>query len=161
MRPLPRYKGGCARGSRRFGRVKMLIQVFPLLALSVIVYNVIVLVTGNAETAAFLARGVEITLFSGQSWKLTIGDLLVVVSLVLLFVEILKSTITTANSIANHALSMLVVIVCLVEFLMFNGFGTSVFFMILCMTIIDVIAGFSITIVASKRDLGVAPPMVG
>ena len=44
---------------------------------------------------------------------------------------------------------------------MFKGFGTSPFFIIICMTVIDVIAGFSITIVASKRDLGVAPPMVG
>lgn len=139
----------------------MLLHVFPLLALSVIVYNVIVLIAGDTGTAAFLSRGIEITLFSGEAWKFTIGDLLIVISLVLLFVEILKSTVTTANSIANHALSMLVVIVCLIEFLMFKGFGTSVFFVILCMGIIDVIAGFSITIVASKRDLGVAPPVVG
>lgn len=139
----------------------MLLQVFPLLALSVIVYNVIVLVTGDVGAAAFFARGIEITLFSGDFWKFTIGDLLVVVSLVLLFIEILKSTVTTANAIANHALSMLLVIVCLIEFMMFKGFGTSTFFLIMCMTLIDVIAGFSITIVASKRDLGVAPPMVG
>jgi len=139
----------------------MLLQVFPLLALSVIVYNIVVLVTGDAGAAAFFARGIEIPLFSGDPWKLTIGDLLVVVSLVLLFVEILKSTITTANSIANHALSMLVVIVCLIEFLMFKGFGTSTFFLIMCMALIDVIAGFSITIVASKRDFGVSPPVVG
>jgi len=56
---------------------------------------------------------------------------------------------------------MLVVIVALIEFLMFKGFGTSTFFIIMCMGLIDVIAGFSITIVASKRDLGVAPPVVG
>jgi len=139
----------------------MLLQVFPLLALSVVVYNIIVLVTGDVEAVLFLQRGIEITLFSGEAWKFTIGDLLVVISLVLLFVEILKSTVTTANSIANHALSMLVVIVALIEFLMFKGFGTSTFFIIMCMGLIDVIAGFSITIVASKRDLGVAPPVVG
>lgn len=139
----------------------MLLQVFPLLALSVVVYNIIVLVTGDVEAVLFLQRGIEITLFSGEAWKFTISDLLIVVSLVLLFVEILKSTVTTANSIANHALSMLVVIVALIEFLMFKGFGTSTFFIIMCMGLIDVIAGFSITIVASKRDLGVAPPVVG
>jgi len=139
----------------------MLLQVFPLLALSVVVYNIIVLVTGDVEAVLFLQRGIEITLFSGEAWKFMIGDLLIVVSLVLLFVEILKSTVTTANSIANHALSMLVVIVALIEFLMFKGFGTSTFFIIMCMGLIDVIAGFSITIVASKRDLGVAPPVVG
>ena len=139
----------------------MLLQVFPLLALSVVVYNIIVLVTGDVEAVLFLQRGIEITLFSGEAWKFTIGDLLIVVSLVLLFVEILKSTVTTANSIANHSLSLLVGIVALIEFLMFKGFGTSTFFIIMCMGLIDVIAGFSITIVASKRDLGVAPPVVG
>lgn len=139
----------------------MLVQVFPLLALSVIVYNILVLVVGSADMAAFMLRGITITLFSGEPWKFTVGDLFVVVSLVLLFVEILKSTVTTANSIANHSLSLLVGIVGLIEFLMFKGFGTSPFFLVVCMCIIDVIAGFSITIVASKRDLGVAPPVVG
>jgi hypothetical protein len=139
----------------------MLIQVFPLLAISLIVYNVLVLVVGGPAMAAFLNRGIEISLFSGDMWKFTIADLLIIVSLVLLFVEILKSTITTANSIANHALSMLVAVIALVQFLMMTGFGTSTMFLVICMAIIDVIAGFSITIVASKRDLGVAPPMVG
>lgn len=139
----------------------MLVQVFPLLAISVIVYNILVLIVGSADMAAFLLRGIEMTLFSGQVWKFTIADLFIVVSLILLFVEILKSTVTTANSIANHALSLLVGILALIEFLMFKGFGTSAFFIIMCMTAIDVIAGFSITIVASKRDLGVAPPVVG
>ena len=139
----------------------MLVQVFPLLALSLVIYNLLVLVVGGVEMAAFLNRGIDITLFSGQLWKFTFSDLLIVVSLVMLFVEILKSTVTTANSIANHALSMLVVIVALIQFLMFHGFGTSTFFIIMCMALIDVIAGFSITIVASKRDLGVGQPMVG
>ena len=107
----------------------MLIQVFPLLALSVIVYNILVLVAGDsslvdAGMTGFLNKGIEIGLFSGGAWKFTIGDLFIVVSLVLLFVEILKSTVTTANSIANHALSLLVGVVALIEFLMFKGFGT-------------------------------------
>ena len=79
----------------------MLIQVFPLLALSVIVYNILVLVAGDsslvdAGMTGFLNKGIEIGLFSGGAWKFTIGDLFIVVSLVLLFVEILKSTVTTA-----------------------------------------------------------------
>lgn len=151
----------------------MLVQVFPLLAVSVIIYNILVLVGGDSSAMVngvadpglgmtqFLNQGVTIPLFSGGAWTFTIGDLLIVVSLILLFVEILKSTVTTANSIANHALSMLVGVIALIEFLMFPGFGTSPFFIIICMTVIDVIAGFSITIVASKRDLGMSPPMVG
>jgi hypothetical protein len=145
----------------------MLLQVFPLLAISLVAYNVMVLIVGGGgvpvgyDMDAFLARGIEISMFSGDPWKFTIGDLLLVGSLFLLFVEILKSTVTTANSIANHALSMVILIVGLIQFLMMPGFATSAFFIILCMMVIDIIAGFSITIVASKRDLGVAPPIMG
>ncbi len=145
----------------------MLIQVFPLLAISLIAYNVLALVVGGdgvppgIDMDLFLARGIEMSMFSGDPWKFTLGDLLLVGSLGLLFVEILKSTVTTANSIANHALSMLIFVIGLVQFLMMPGFATGVFFLILCMMLIDIIAGFSITIVASKRDLGVAPPVVG
>ncbi len=45
----------------------MLLQVFPLLALSAIVYNIIVLVTGDVEAPMFFQRGIEITLFSGEA----------------------------------------------------------------------------------------------
>jgi hypothetical protein len=150
----------------------MLVQVFPLLALSILAYNILVLIVGGGPVvladgtatdamAVFMNKGIGITLFSGVQWKFTIGDLFIVISLILLFVEILKSTVTTANSIANHSLSLLVGIVGLIEFLMFKGFGTSPFFLVIVMCVIDVIAGFSITIVASKRDFGVAPPVVG
>ena len=69
----------------------MLVQVFPLLALSVIVYNILVLVVGDSSLVdsgmtAFLNKGIEIGLFSGGAWKFTIGDLFIVVSLIPVFV---------------------------------------------------------------------------
>ena len=46
-------------------------------------------------------------------------------------------------------------IICLVEFLMFEGFATSVFFLIMLMTLMDVMAGFMVTIASARRDFNV------
>ena len=40
----------------------------------------------------------------------------------------------------------------LVEFLLIQGFATSTFFLILTMVMLDVVAGFIVTIIASRRD---------
>ncbi len=48
---------------------------------------------------------------------------------------------------------MLLFIVCLVEFLLFSAFATSTFFLVTLMVLLDVLAGFIVTIVASRRDV--------
>jgi hypothetical protein len=93
-------------------------------------------------------------MFSGEVWKFSFGDLLVLVSLLLLFVEVVKATRTTAREIINHGLSMLVFVVALIEFITLKGFATSPFFFIMAMTLFDVIAGYTISIVAAEHDLG-------
>ena len=83
------------------------------------------------------------------------GDILILVSLLFLFVEILKSTSTGTATILNHAVSMILFIVCLVEFLLFKNFATSAFFILTMMTLLDVLAGVVVTIVSARRDFAV------
>ena len=126
---------------------------FPFLLLSVIAYNAIVFMTGTTfETAV-----TQVPMISGAVWTLTLGDLLVMATLVLLFVEILKATRTGGNSLIDHALSTIVFIVCLIEFLVVPEAATSLFFFITLITLIDVVAGFSVTIRAARRDFAVGP----
>lgn len=139
----------------------MLFIIFPFLTISVILYTLFFLFVGGADLPVFLGRNFEFTLFSGEAWKLTIGDALLAFSLVMLFIELLKSTTATANSIANHALSTVLLVTSIIVFLNVPGFGTSVFFLIMCMNALDIIAGFSISIATSKRDIGVTEPLVG
>jgi hypothetical protein len=56
--------------------------------------------------------------------------------------------------IFNHALSMLVFIICLIEFLLVPAFSTSVFFIIMAMALLDVLAGVVVTIISARRDVG-------
>lgn len=140
-----------------------MLRSFPLLLLAVVLYNLLAAIHGfdGVGTDTLLAYHVPVKMFSGQVWKFSVGDLVVVVSLGLLFVEVVKATRTTAVEVINHALSMLVFIVALVEFITLPAFATSPFFFLVIMALFDIVAGFTISIVAAKRDLGVAGGIIG
>jgi hypothetical protein len=139
----------------------MYFAAFPLLALPVLVYNLVTFATrADASQAVSQLQGrvFEIPMASGGVWDVTLGDLLIAASLVILFIELLKSTTSRRIAIINHALSLLLFIVCLVEFLLLKGFSTSVFFLITLMVLLDVLAGFIVTIIAARRDIGLMGP---
>ncbi|GBE43552.1 MAG TPA: hypothetical protein ENH05_07360 [Rhizobiales bacterium] len=125
----------------------------PYLILSVIAYNAIVFMTGTSfETIVF-----QVPMMSGAMWTFTLSDMLITGTLFLLFIEILKATRTSGNSLVDHALSTIVFIICIIEFLVVPEAATSLFFFITLITLIDVIAGFSVTIRAARRDFAVGP----
>ncbi len=134
-------------------------RVFPVLLIVVTVYSVIALahgLVGNDAMQTFLAREhVTFHMFSGDLWDFNLGDLLVTLGFVCLFIEIVKSTRTTSRDLVNHGLSVLVFVIAIVEFIVVRGFSTSVFFFIMVMTAFDVIAGYTISVVAAEHDLGV------
>jgi hypothetical protein len=103
---------------------------------------------------AFDLQLFSVGMISDANWTLTLGDLVILITLVLLFVELIKATRTGGSSIVDHALSTILFVFCLVEFLLVPQAATSVFFFIMMVTMIDVVAGFSITIRAARRDFG-------
>lgn len=121
----------------------------PLLILVVLAYNAVAL-TGAADLAQpMLSAG----LVSGVRWSLTIGDLLVALGVLLLYLEIFKATRSSNTSIIDHLLSMVLFVVVLVQFLLLPAFGTSTFFLLLLLCFVDVIAGFTVTISSARRDI--------
>ena len=131
---------------------------FPLLALPVLLYNVVLLTLkgglSSPDAAAQFAQPLfTIHMTSAGAWPVSLGDLFLAASLVVLFIELLKSTNSRNVAIINHSLSMILFVACLVEFLLLKGFSTSVFFLITLMVLLDVLAGFIVTIVASRRDI--------
>jgi len=125
-----------------------MIGTLPLLALVVIAYNLIVFLTGwTMQTELF-----SVTLVSTAVWTVAVGDVLIFFGLILLFVELISATRTGASTIVNHALSMLVLLIALVEFVVLPQFGNSLFFLIVVLVLLDVIAGFTVTITSARRD---------
>jgi hypothetical protein len=135
-----------------------MLRQFPLTLIVIIVYNFMAFggwAVGNHNLEPFLLNhAVTIPLVSGDKWTFSLADLFLLVTLILLFVEIIKATRTTAREIINHGLSMLTFIVALIEFIALKGFATSTFFFLMAMSLFDVIAGYTISIVAAEHDLG-------
>lgn len=135
---------------------------FPLLALPVIVYNLLALtMEGGLKSMtaqADLGRQMfSIHMASGSAWPVGLGDLILAGSLVVLFVELLKSTTSQRVAIINHTLSMVLFIICLIEFLLFPSFATSTFFLLMLMVLLDFLAGFIVTVVSARRDIDFTP----
>jgi hypothetical protein len=92
---------------------------------------------------------------SGATWAISLGDVLIALSLIFLFIEMLKATRTSSRSLFDHLLSTVVFIGALVEFLLVPQAATSVFAILLTMSLIDVLAGWSVSMRAARRDLTV------
>ena len=136
-----------------------MLRLFPLLLLPVILYNLIALGGGaimhmNIQEALSYQHALSIPMFSGDIWRFSFGDFLILLTLGLLFVEVVKATRTTSREIINHGLSMVTFVIALIEFITLKGFASTPFFFIMIMTLFDVIAGYTISIVAAEHDLG-------
>jgi hypothetical protein len=125
-----------------------MLKIFPFMAIVVATYNALALLTPTPLTSVI----VELPLPSGAAWTISVGDGLVICAVVLLFVEIIAATSTRTSSIVNHGLSMLVFVVCVVEFLLVPACGTSAFFLITMISLLDVVAGYSVSILTARRD---------
>ena len=134
----------------------------PLLMIPVAIYAVVIL-TGAGGAAGVMGAEqalrepvLTIPMVSGSGWNIGAGDLILFLALILLFFELLKSTSSQKVAIVNHALSMILFVACLVAFLLIKGFATSTFFLILTMVMLDVLAGFIVTIISARRDVDFA-----
>lgn len=123
---------------------------FPLLLIPFAIYNMI----------AFLFKaGFNDTLFSIRlpstaTLNVTTSDALIILSIVLLFVEILKATRIGTRSIVDHVLSFVLFIIMAGEFLIVPWAATSTFLLMLVIAFVDVVGGFSVSIRTAQRDIG-------
>ena len=145
-------RGGPAKGS------SSMFNVFPLMIIPVIVYVVVAFVLGGPDQAS-MALALNQTVFQIEMvsgpWALPVGDLLIILGMLFLFVELIKSAGSGTATIINHGLSMAVFVISMALFLLVGKFGTSAFFLITLMTLMDTVAGFVVTIIAARRDLAV------
>lgn len=134
----------------------MSLRAIPLIVIAFIVYNLVVLWGGNVPADEILNKQLfQLRMVSGANWVFRTSDLIILLTMLLLFVELVKSTYTSSSQMIDHGLSMLVFIACLVEFLLQPKATTSVFFFIMTAALVDVVAGALIGIRAARRDLNI------
>lgn len=125
---------------------------FPLLLVPFAIYNII----------AFLMPGVSWTgvvttihMVSDANWTMSVGDILITLAILLLFGEVMKSTRIGMRTVVDHALSLILFLGMLVEFLLVKQAATATFFLLLIVSFIDVLSGFAVTLRSAQRDLTV------
>ncbi|RWF75960.1 MAG: hypothetical protein EOS26_14180 [Mesorhizobium sp.] len=125
----------------------------PLLIVPFVLYNLGLLGIFGGGDDPWASQMFSVRMMSGGVFSMTLGDLIVLIGLILFFIEIVKSTRTSNASIMDHLLSTFVFVAFLVEFLLVKGAAHSVFFTLMVITLVDVLAGFSVSMRAATRDI--------
>ena len=132
----------------------MYLVAFPLLLIPFVLYNMVAfLLDMDFSTALF-----NVPLLSGRSMTVSTGDLLVLLGIVLLYVEILKATRMSSKAIMDHVLSFVLFIVMVIQFIAMQRAATSTYLMLMALSFVDVIGGFTITIRTAQRDISLDRP---
>jgi hypothetical protein len=127
----------------------MYLVAFPLLLVPFALYNMVAFLLGME----FNVRMFSVPLLSGKSMDINIGDLLILLAVMLLYVEILKSTRMSSKAIMDHVLSMILFMAMTIEFITVQKAATSTFLILLALSFVDVIGGFTVTIRTAQRDV--------
>jgi hypothetical protein len=123
---------------------------FPLLVITFAIYNMIAFLLPGLTWTASVAT---IHLISGQDWTVTPEDIILAFAIVLLGIEVIKAARAGIRGLTDHILSMVLFIVMLVEFLLVVRAGTSTFFILMVISLVDVLAGFIIQARTAQRDI--------
>ena len=133
----------------------MFVLGFPLLLLSFAIYNMIAFLTPGVSWTAAVTT---VHMMSGADWVLTWEDILIAFSLFLLWVELIKATRIGLRSVMDHILAMALFVAMLVEFLLVKNAGTSTFFLLMIIALVDVLGGFIVSMRSSTRQIEVEGP---
>jgi hypothetical protein len=125
----------------------------PLLVVPFVIYNIVAFLFFGGSPTGWSIGLFTIPMVSGTPWAITAGDFLLVIGIVALFIEVLKSTNAGRSSIVEHMLSMVLFVAFLIEFLLAGAASSSVFFLLMVMALIDVVAGFTVSITSAGRDV--------
>ncbi|WP_291306364.1 MULTISPECIES: hypothetical protein [unclassified Devosia] len=125
----------------------------PLLVIPFVLYNLLAFAMFGGLPGGWSSQLFSIHMVSGTDWSLTWGDLMLLIGIICLFFEVLKSTNTGRSSLIEHMLSTVLFIVFLVEFILVGAAASSTFFLLMAMSFVDVVAGFSISITGAGRDV--------
>jgi membrane-anchored protein YejM (alkaline phosphatase superfamily) len=125
---------------------------FPLLLIPFAIYNIIAFLMPGVAWSSVVST---VHMMSGVDWTMTAGDVLVALAILLLCGEVMKSSRISRRTIIDHALSLILFLGMLIEFILVKQAATATFFLLLVVGFIDVLGGFAVTLRSAQRDLTV------
>jgi len=128
---------------------------FPLLLIPVAICNIIAFLMPDLALSGPIPL-FPITLMSKDIWMVTLNDLLVALSILLLWLEVMRAARPAPKYFTDHFLSLLVFGAAATEFVMLPKFGNATFFLITLTAMVDFLAGISLR---ARRPRRVAAPV--
>ena len=126
---------------------------FPLLLIPLAIYNIIVFLMPGVS---FTDPLVKLTLMSGAEWPVTLSDVLLTLGILLLLAEVIKGARPGAKYLTDHLLSLIVFGAAAAEFVLWPKFGTSTFFLLTGLALVDFLSGLALR--TRRRAVAVAAP---
>jgi len=131
---------------------------FPLLLIPLAVYNIIAFLMPGVSFADSLVR---LPLVSGAEWPISLSDVLLTLGILLLLLEIIKGARPGAKYLTDHLLSLVVFGASAAEFVMWPKFGTSTYFLLSLLALVDFLSGLTLrtrrVVQVGPRHLAVTP----
>jgi len=127
-----------------------ILKKIPMFGFLFVLINLVILI---GKSDIMTRQLLSITLISKAVWILFFGDLFVILGLICLTIQIIKATRTSQAEVVDHILSTLIFVLFLIEFIVVGAAGTSTFFILMLMSLLAVIVGFTITISTARRDI--------
>jgi hypothetical protein len=134
---------------------------FPLLLIPLAICNIIVFLMPELSFSAPL---VTVPLMSGVGWAVTLSDGLVALGILMLLFEVIKGARPGAKYLTDHLLSLIVFGGAAAEFVMLPRFGTSTYFLLTALALVDFLSGIALrsrrsrAAVAAPSAKAVRPP---
>ncbi len=114
---------------------------FPLLLIPLAIYNIIVFLMPGVTLAEPV---LTLTLMSGAGWPVTLSDILLALGILLLLLEVIKGARPGAKYLTDHLLSLIVFGAAAAEFLLWPKFGTSTYFLLSLLSLVDFLSGIAL-----------------
>jgi hypothetical protein len=130
---------------------------FPLLLIPLAIYNIVVFLMPGVSLTEPLVR---LTLVSGAEWPITLSDMLLTLGVLLLLSEIIKSARPGAKYLTDHLLSLILFGGAAAEFLLWPRFGTSTYFLLIMLALVDFLSGIALRARRGKQ-IAAAPAVSG
>src|SRR6195952_5097851 len=114
---------------------------FPLLLIPLAIYNIIAFLMRDV---AFDKPILQFVLKSGDTWPLALSDILLTLGIVLLLFEVIKGARPGSKFLTDHVLSSLVFAGAAAEFVLLPRFGTTTFFLLTLLALVEFFAGIAL-----------------
>lgn len=113
---------------------------FPLLLIPLAVYNIIAFLMPSVSFTDVLFK---VPMITGESWPVTLADVMLSLGIVLLLLEVVKGARPGSKFLMDHLLSLIVFGAAAAEFVMLPKFGNSTYFLLVLLAMADFFGGIA------------------